>query len=159
MKEKWKAIKDFEDYEVSDMGTVRRRLPGKSTKVGRILKPMPDKNGYLTIRVTKAGEEKKHTLKVHRLVAQAFIPNPDNLPEVNHTGANDDNRAKKLEWISRPDHCSDISRRHQIGSGVCFKKSINKWCARKTVATNKRLWLGYFETKEQALKAVERFSK
>jgi hypothetical protein len=153
MKERWKTIAGFIAYEVSDLGRVRRCLPGKSTKVGRLLKPTPDKDGYLTIRVCIVGGTKQWTLKIHRLVAQAFIANPLGLPEVNHTGRSNDNRAIKLEWISRPDHCSDIANRHQIGSGVSFRKDMNKWIARRTVS-GKRITLGYFSSKTAALEAT-----
>jgi NUMOD4 motif len=153
MKERWKTVEGFIAYEISDLGRVRRCLPGKSTVQGRILKPTPDKNGYLTVRVCVLKGTKKHTLKIHRLVARAFIPNPEKLPEVNHLGNNKDNRAIKLEWISRPDHCADIAKRHQIGSGVSFCKDRNKWRARRTVL-GKRITLGHFSSKKAALSAV-----
>ena len=66
----------------------------------RILRPATDKNGYLYVDLYKDGKRK--TYKVHRLVAQAFIPNPHSLPEVNHKNEDKtDNRVENLEWCTQ----------------------------------------------------------
>ena len=78
-KEIWKDILGYEGlYQVSNFGRV------KSTKFGkeRILKLTKDKDGYLIVNLYKNNKSK--TLKVHRLVAEVFLPNPYNLPQVNH---------------------------------------------------------------------------
>ena len=92
----WCPIKGYEGlYEVSDQGRVRSLKSGKE----RILKPGSDKYGYLMVCLCKNGEKKN--LLVHRLVAQAFIPNPDNLPQVNHKDENKTNNyVHNLEWCS-----------------------------------------------------------
>jgi hypothetical protein len=141
MKETWKTVVDFENYEVSSLGTVRRRL-------GKTLKPTPDKDGYLTVRVGSRAE--KHTLKVHRLVAQAFVPNPKGLPQVNHIGENTDNRACKLEWISTADHGKDVAKRGQRGEGVCFEKRSSKWRATYNPEPQIQVHIGYFNTRKEA---------
>ena len=75
MKESWKEIKGYEGlYWVSDIGRV------KSSR--KILKPLANKQGYYVVALYK--DKKRKTAFIHRLVAEAFIPNPDNLPEVNH---------------------------------------------------------------------------
>ena len=75
----WCPIKGFENiYEVSDKGRVKSVGYGKE----RILKPGRDSGGYLQVCLCKNGEIKK--CLVHRLVAKTFIPNQNNLPEVNH---------------------------------------------------------------------------
>lgn len=71
--EEWRPIKDFEDYEVSNYGRVRH---------GEYLKKPTPSNDYLHLGLTKDG--KTYTKLVHRLVAEAFIPNPDDKPQVNH---------------------------------------------------------------------------
>ena len=79
-------------YEVSNIdGKVR------NVKTGRLLKPETARHGYL--RVVLCKNRKHTTFSVHRLVAQVFIPNPDNLPVVNHINEDKtDNRVENLEW-------------------------------------------------------------
>lgn len=90
----WCPIKGYEGiYEVSDKGRVRSLKYGKE----RILKQRRDKDGYIQVDLYKNCDQK--TCKVHRLVAQAFIPNPDNLPQVNHKDENKTNNSvQNLEW-------------------------------------------------------------
>lgn len=104
-KEIWKEIKEFDgNYSVSTKGRVRSNglLKGKNSKV-RILKTELSKKGYLRVGLTKDGKQKKYL--VHRLVAIAFLDNPNNLPEVNHRNEiKTDNRVENLEWMSRRDN-------------------------------------------------------
>jgi hypothetical protein len=149
LKEQWKTVEDFEAYEVSDQGRVRRRLPGKGpTKIGHMFRPGCDKLGYYYVILHKESKSKAYTRKVHRLVAKAFLPNPLNLPEVNHKGKKKDNRAHKLEWRSKKGHAQDQIFRNQRGLGVFFRKDRNVWIAK---LGNKQL--GTFSTKEKANKA------
>ena len=102
MEEVFKAIEGYEGlYEVSNLGRVRSldsydRL-GRLHKKGKILKPAIIKDGYLQVHLSKEG--KKKTFMVHRLVAQAFIPNPEGLPIINHKDENPkNNRVENIEW-------------------------------------------------------------
>ena len=92
----WCPIKGYESmYEVSDQGRVKSIGYGKE----RILKSIRDKDGYLFVNLYKNVDHK--TCKVHRLVAQTFIPNPDNLPQVNHKDENKENNSvQNLEWCT-----------------------------------------------------------
>lgn len=99
----WKDIEGYEGiYQVSNMGRVRS-LPRKVwnyTKPGRILKPGSKENGYLQVCLSNGSKCEKHAY-VHRLVSAAFIPNPYNLPEVNHKNYDKtDNRVENLEWCT-----------------------------------------------------------
>ena len=104
-KENWKEIKEFGgNYSVSSEGRVRSNglLKGKNSKI-RILKTEMSKKGYLRVGLVKDGKQKKYL--VHRLVAIAFLDNPNNLPEVNHRNEiKTDNRVENLEWMSRRDN-------------------------------------------------------
>ena len=95
----WKPIKDFEGYyEVSNMGRVRS-LNYKRTGKEKILKNIGDYKGYLEIVLTKNGKQKQ--FKVHRLVAEAFIPNPENKPCIDHINTvKSDNRVENLRWVT-----------------------------------------------------------
>ena len=105
----WKEIgRTNGAIEVSSYGRLRSNLRTK----GYVLKVQPDKKGYLRARVTIDGE--KITLKVHQEVAKAFLPNPDNLPQVNHKDGNKGNNCvDNLEWIT----CKDNAR-HAIENGL-----------------------------------------
>ena len=105
--EVWKDIRDYEGlYQVSNWSRVRsldRYVNANNGslqfKQGKILKTRQTWDGYLIVDLHKAGRIK--TVKVHRLVAEAFIPNPDNLPQVNHKDENKQNNVvTNLEWCT-----------------------------------------------------------
>lgn len=96
-KEIWKDVEGYEGlYKVSSYGNVLSlKYCGSNRK--HLLAQNPDHKGYLMVYLSKRGKRK--TFKVHRLVASAFIPNPNNLPQVNHKDENkQNNHADNLEW-------------------------------------------------------------
>ena len=89
----WKKIKDYENYSVSTYGDI------KNDKTGIILKKFKNKKGYEQIHLYKNGKQK--TFQVHRLVAEAFIPNPENKLCVDHINTlRHDNRVENLRWCT-----------------------------------------------------------
>lgn len=113
-KEIWKPVKGYEGlYEVSNLGRVRRLWPISGHY--RMLKTFVrnHEQGYWAVNLSKGG--KMRTLSVHRLVAEAFIPNPNNLPEVNHKDENKSNsHVENLEWCTakyNSNYGTGISRR------------------------------------------------
>ena len=110
--EQWKEISGYEGYyEVSNYGNVRsipHKVNTKSGKQrnspGRVLAQKITKNGYKQVHLSKGNES--HYKSVHRLVASAFVPNPDRLPQVNHKDENKTNNyADNLEWMTASDNC------------------------------------------------------
>ena len=97
MEEIWKDKKGYEGhYQVSNWGRVKSIKFGKE----KILKLIKDKDGYLQVTLCKNNIKKVY--KVHRLVAEAFIDNTDNLPQVNHKDENKlNNNVDNLEWCDR----------------------------------------------------------
>lgn len=129
--ELWRPIEGFPGYEVSSLGRVRSLLvrsgghkdgrAGVLRVVGNnasILKLGQHKQGYLQAYIYR--DKKKYTRFVHTLVARAFIPNPDNLPEVNHiTTLKSDNRVGNLEWKTRSGN-----QRHAWDAGVITAEKV-----------------------------------
>ena len=132
----WKPVKNYEGlYEISDAGTVRSKDRKIDTKIrhvsqriikGKELKPNLKKNGYFTVDLCKNG--KITTTLVHRLVAEAFIPNPHNRKYVNHIDSDrTNNKAANLEWVT-----SSENRVHGIQYGdVVFRQTKAVFCVEK----------------------------
>lgn len=98
MDEIWKPIPEYGGYkyEVSNLGNVRNLK-------GHILKPSLIHQGYLIVALCQEG--KKRNARLNRLVAEFFVPNPENKTEVNHiNGIKTDNRAENLEWTTKSEN-------------------------------------------------------
>ena len=111
MSEQWKPIKGYEGkYDVSNFGRVRSYYKGLHIKTQRI-----NNCGYCYVKLYVKGKRQKMA-RVHRLVAEAFIPNPDNMSDVNHKDMNKlNNHVSNLEWTSHADnvkHSYDSGKRH-----------------------------------------------
>ena len=97
MDEIWRDIEGYKGlYQISNKGRVKRLYKASE----RILKLHDNGRGYLRVALTK--ESSLKFIMIHRLVAQAFIPNPNNLPEINHRDENKKNNCvENLEWCDR----------------------------------------------------------
>ena len=100
MEEEWRtAVYDgepYEGFEVSNLGRILS-LNYRNTGKAELMTPSENTDGYFKINLRKNGETK--TCYVHRLIAQTFIPNPENKPEINHIDEDKtNNRVDNLEW-------------------------------------------------------------
>ena len=133
MNETWKDVMGYEGlYQVSDLGHVRSK-PRHGTN-GGVLNPRRNKNGYLTVRLCR--NRKGKNVYIHRLVAEIFIPNPLNLPQVNHKDEDKTNNATaNLEWCTAKYNCNYGSRTTKLSKAVLqFDKSGNflrEWLSAK----------------------------
>lgn len=114
--EVWKDVEGYEGlYQVSNMGRVKSTHYYHGT-YERILKSGKDQYGYSLVNLFKYKKGKMH--KVHRLVAQAFLDNPDNLSEVNHKDENPSNNCvDNLEWCTH---------KYNINYGTCIQRMVKK---------------------------------
>lgn len=108
MKEIWKDIEGYEGlYQVSNLGRVKR------VNTNRILKGNTDSPGYLQVGLCKKGI--RHANRIHRLVAHAFIPNPENKLELNHIDEDKtNNRVDNLEWSTRKENINYGTRNEKV---------------------------------------------
>ena len=144
--EEYKLIKNFENYSVSNLGNV------KNNNTNKILK---QNNSYGYKRVYLNGKY----LRVHRLVAEAFIPNPENKPYVDHkNNIRDDNRIDNLRWatIKENNQNVSISSRNKSGyKGVNWDKRYKRWRA-SIFENGLKVHLGYFRSLDDAVKARQK---
>ena len=104
--EEWRDVVGYEGlYQVSN----RNRMKSLHYGVEKLHMLYPNKNGYLTVGMNKDGKKKNFIF--HVLVAQAFVPNPDGKPEVNHIDGNkQNNRPENLEWATRRENMQHASK-------------------------------------------------
>lgn len=123
--EEWRPIRDYEGlYEVSNLGRVRSLDKVTIDNIGRkqyfkgcIMKLQCDRDGYLYVSLTKEGCKKK--FKIHRLVAEAFIPNPDNKPTVDHINTiRTDNTVANLKWTTNKENSNNVLTRKHISKSL-----------------------------------------
>lgn len=128
----WIDIKDYESiYQVNELGQIRCLITGKGRgPVGSLLKPQKVTKGYLS--VTLRDFNRKRMVRVHRLVAEHFLPNPLDLPQVNHKDKNkENNHISNLEWVTNQQNCEhalakEYTLKFRDGS-IHHITNMNKW--------------------------------
>jgi hypothetical protein len=116
----WRTVEEFPEYEVSNLGRVKS-LNYNGTKQAVVLKPVKQKKGYLKIGLYK--NKKYYSRQIHRLVATAFIDNPDKLPQVNHIdGDKNNNSVYNLEWCN-----NRYNQLHAINNGLRHTKKVAQY--------------------------------
>lgn len=150
MKEKWKAIKGYDNYSVSTLGRVR------NDKTGRILKSNSNNKGYLFVGLSK--NCKGRSEKIHRLVADAFIENVYNLPIVDHIDRDrKNNEVSNLRWSTHSANTRNGARCiNAVSKFNGVHKNGNSWRA-QVVVNQSKIHLGYFEKDTEAAKAFNKF--
>jgi hypothetical protein len=137
--ESWKEVVSGNGtYYISDLGRLLTTNHYGSGKMA-IMKPALDGNGYFRTAIVKKDRPKKSsTIKVHRLVAEAFVPNPTNLPEVNHKdGVKVNNVAENLEWVTHRQNIQH-SFANKLQTNIGSKNPISK-LTEKDVAEIRRV--------------------
>ena len=139
-------IEDYPNYLIYPEGRVWSKI-GK----GRFLKHTVNQDGYHQVGLCRDGKQKK--FKVHRLVAQAFIPNPDNKPEVDHINQNThDNRLENLRWVTSLENGQNKGKNKSNTSGhknIRYHKQSDGWEFIKVI--NKKRYTKFFRTKIDAI--------
>ena len=132
----WRPIKGYEGlYEVSNLGRVKS-LGNNKTKKDKILRSGIDSQGYPNIGLSKKGNRK--TYNIHRIVAEAFIPNPENKRDIDHiNNIKDDNRVENLRWCSHRENCNNplSIENHKIAIQKRFPNRVIK-----TQRSRKEAW-------------------
>ena len=148
--EEWKQIEDYDNYEISNLGNVRNK------KTNKLLKPHIT-IGYYDIILSK-NNKIKH-FKIHRLIAIAFIPNPNNFPIIDHIDKNRlNNSIDNLRWVSssQNNYNRNMKTHSSKYRGVSWSKKRNKWIVQLSI-NGKNTNMGGFETEEKAVLAFNEF--
>ena len=167
----WKDVPDL-PYEISNFGVVRRKEGKFKHKNKAHIKPYLNNKGYCCVNLYM--NSKMYKYQVHRLVGQAFVPNPNNYPVINHIdGKPLNNHESNLEWCTQSHNIkhawdtglfknrhTNASNKNRGGSskyvGVSWSEQRQRWCAHIRV-NKKSIGLGRYKTEEEAAEAYDSY--
>jgi hypothetical protein len=133
-------INGFEDYMIDRDGNIM------GARLKRLMKPQNNGDGYLNIALWKDKKPKKYL--IHRLLALQFIPNPDNLPLIDHIDRDrQNNNLENLRWVTRSQNM-----RNKDCKGYHWYKRMKKWKAEYCL-NGKIHHIGYYKTEQEAREA------
>lgn len=123
--EEWRTIKDYPNYMVSNharvksIATVVEYKDGRRRQRREKIKTQTHSHGYVVVRLFNQDNERGVLIKVHRLIAEAFIPNPENKPYIDHINTiRDDNRIENLKWVTHKENMNNpISKKNLSDAG------------------------------------------
>jgi hypothetical protein len=139
-------IEGFEDYSIDENGNVY-------SKNDKIMIKRIQNSGYEILNLYK--DKKHHTFLIHRLLAKSFIPNPNNLKEVDHIDRNKlNNSINNLRWADRSLNTTNVVRlkykNNSTGEKSVYHRNDKWYC---NIQVNKKMYYSpYFKTKEEAIK-------
>ena len=153
--EEWIPIEELQGYFISNWGNVKRQSREFQNKMISI-KGSVNNRGYKYIQ--RKFDNKRKNFAIHRLVAKAFLENPENKPNVDHIDNNPlNNHFTNLRWCNHNENMKNIKQRTEgKKNGVIFDKKNQRWmaCAH---SNNKHKFLGYFDSYDEARQARESF--
>lgn len=156
----WRWIKGYEGLFVITDDLKVISLPRKGTLGGEVKQFLNIENGYYRVSLTKHNKRKK--TMVHRLIAEHFIPNPNNYDKVDHiNGIKTDNRIENLRWCSQAENSRfenhKIRKNNTSGyRGISFDKRVNKYQTEVNV-NGEKIYIGRFDTLEIAIQERSKY--
>lgn len=148
MSESWKTINGYEgSYYVSNAGEVF------SVRSAKLLRPSPTEKGYMRVCLQDHGL--KEWKRIHRLVAEAFIPNPHQKETVNHiNGIRSDNRVENLEWATMQEQNSDDRRRRNMSESMSHSEYVQNKKRRVVQMTTSGQVITTYSSMHEAARAL-----
>jgi len=153
MSEIWKNIKDYPNYQISNLGNVKSSYYNREL----ILRPVVNNHGYLVVSLCNDNDKKIKLIS--RLVAETFIPNPDNKPEVDHINnlEKTNNTLSNLRWATHTEniHNTRVHKNNKLGHKHIYIKPNGSF--RVEISRETLRYAKTFKTLEEAIQARDDF--